>query len=150
MAQRHCLSDDQWDLVRDLVEVEPKATGRKPKSRRNSLNGCFWILRTGAAWRDLPKRFGKWKTVYDHFNGWCKDGAFDAILRRLQGAFVDAEAIDSDLWCVDGTVIRAARCAAGAPKKGDAAKMLAKKPWGVHAAAFRPKSTSCAMVLATH
>ena len=118
MAQRHCLTDDQWELVADLVEAEPKATGRPPKDRRTILNGIFWILRTGAAWRDLPERFGKWQTVYDHFNNWSHDGTFDAILRRLQQATVDAEELDDGLWCVDGTIVRAARCAAGAEKKG--------------------------------
>lgn len=149
MTRRHCLSDDQWELVQDLVEAKPRATGRKPKDRRNSLDGCFWILRTGAPWRDLPTRFGKWKTVYDHFNGWCKDGTFDAILCRLQNACVDAELIDEDLWCVDGTVIRAARCAAGAAKKGEATKMLATRRWDANVAVFRPKSTSFATVSAT-
>ena len=118
MVQRHCLTDEQWEMVADLVEVTPAKTGRPPKDRRVILNGIFWILRTGAAWRDLPERFGKWQTVYDHFNNWSKDGTFDAILRRLQGAVVDAEEIDKELWCVDGTIVRAARCAAGAVKKG--------------------------------
>jgi len=118
MVRRHCLTDDQWELVADLVEAERKETGRPPKDRRVILNGILWILRTGAAWRDLPERFGKWQTVYDHFNNWSKDGTFDAILRRLQEATVDAEELDEELWCVDGTIVRAARCAAGAEKRG--------------------------------
>lgn len=122
MVQRHCLTDDQWELVADLVEAEPKPTGRPPKDRRTILNGIFWILRTGAPWRDLPERFGKWQTVYDHFSRWSKDGTFDAILRRLQSAMVDAQEIGDDLWCVDGTIVRAARCAAGAKKKGSRIK----------------------------
>lgn len=118
MVGRHCLTDDQWELIADLVAVERKPVGRPPNDRRVILNGIFWILRTGAAWRDLPERFGKWQTVYDHFNKWSKDGTFDAILRRLQQGVLDAEQIDEDLWCVDGTIVRAARCAAGAEKKG--------------------------------
>lgn len=118
MVQRHCLTDDQWELVEDLVKARPQATGRPPKDRRTILNGIFWILRTGAAWRDLPERFGKWQTVYDHFSKWSRDGTFDGILRRLQQATVDAEELDNGLWCVDGTIVRAARCAAGAEKKG--------------------------------
>lgn len=55
MIQRHSLTDDQWELVADLVEVEPKPTGRPPKDRRTILNGIFWI-RTGAAWRYLLDR----------------------------------------------------------------------------------------------
>jgi len=122
MVGRHCLTDDQWELIADLVTVKRKPVGRPPKDRRVILNGIFWILRTGAAWRDLPERFGKWQTVYDHFNNWSKDGTFDAILRRLQQGVLDAEQIDEDLWCIDGTIIRAARCAAGAEKKGPPVK----------------------------
>ena len=59
MVQRHCLTDDQWELIADLVEVEPKATGCPPKDRSTFLNGIFWILRTGAARRDLPERLGQ-------------------------------------------------------------------------------------------
>jgi transposase len=112
MTQRHCLTDDEWDLVADLVAVEPKATARPPNCRRRILDGILWILETGTAWRDLPERFGK--SVYDVFNNWCKDGTFDAILRRLQRATIDAEELDDGLWCVDGTTVRAARYAAGA------------------------------------
>jgi transposase len=117
MTQRHCFTDDQWDLVADLVEVEPKATGRPPNCRRRTLDGILWILKTGAAWRDLPGRFGKWKSVYDVFNKWRKDGTFDAILRGLQHVTIDAEELDDGLWCIDGTTVRAACCAAGPQKK---------------------------------
>lgn len=117
MVRRHSLTDEQWELVSDLFG-ERKPTGRPPKDRRLILDGIFWILRTGAAWRDLPERFGAWQSVYHYFNAWTADGTFDAILRRLRGAMVDADEIDDDLWCVDGTVVRAARCAAGAKKRG--------------------------------
>lgn len=126
MVRRHGLTDDQWELVSDIFG-EPKPVGRPPKDRRLVLDGIFWILRTGAAWRDLPERFGPWQSIYHCFNKWTADGTFDAILRRLQGAMVDAEELDDDLWCVDGTVVRAARCAAGAKKRGPKATMLATK-----------------------
>jgi transposase len=60
----------------------------------------------------------KWQTVYNHFNRWSHGGTLDAILRRLRQATVDAEELAGGLWCIDGTIVRAARCAAGAEKKG--------------------------------
>lgn len=126
MVRRHCLTDDQWELVSDIFG-EAKSVGRPPKDRRLILDGIFWILRTGAAWRDLPERFGPWQSVYHYFRAWTADGTFDAILRRLQGAMVDAEELDDDLWCIDGTVVRAARCAAGAKKGDRKGQMLAMK-----------------------
>jgi transposase len=81
------------------------------------LNGIIWILRTGAPWRDIPVRFGPWQTVYDHFNRWRKEGLYDRILEALQVRLDEEGRIDWDLWCIDGSSIRASRAAAGASKK---------------------------------
>lgn len=126
MVGRHCLTDDQWEVIEDLFGEEA-ATGRPRCDRRSVVNGIFWILRTGAPWRDLPERFGKWGTVYDLFRTWSLDGTFNEILQRLQGAMVGVKEIEDDLWCVDGTVVRAARCAAGAKKGARTTKMLAMR-----------------------
>lgn len=124
MNRRHALIDDQWELIEDIFG-EPAETGRPRADRRNVVDGSFWILRTGAPWRDLPERYGKWKTVHDLFRRWSYDGTFDEILRRLRRGMVDVREIDDELWCVDGTTGRAARCAAGAAKKGEPSGMLA-------------------------
>jgi transposase len=112
---RHGLTDDQWELIEDVFPP-PARTGRPPIDRRKVVDGVLWILRTGAPWRDLPEAIAKWGTVYDLFTKWNRDGTLDEILRRLQAAHVDVGEIDSELWCMDGTVVRAARCAAGAKK----------------------------------
>ncbi len=70
-----------------------------------------------SAWRDLPKEFGPWQTVYHHFNQWSSQGKLSQILRHLKQAMSDSESFDHELWCIDGTVVRAARCAAGGGKK---------------------------------
>jgi transposase len=44
------------------------------------LEAFFYILRTGAPWRDLPTRFGKWASVYSQFRRWCRLGIWDAVL----------------------------------------------------------------------
>jgi transposase len=82
------------------------------------LNAIFWLLRTGAPWRDLPERYGPWQTVYEWFNRWRSDGTWDRMLQALQICLDRQGRIDWDLWCVDGTTVRASRAAAGAGKKG--------------------------------
>jgi transposase len=67
----------------------------------------------------LPQEFGPWATVWDLFDTWNGDGTLDAILSRLRAARIDAGEVDGELWCIDGTVVRAARCAAGGAKKKD-------------------------------
>jgi transposase len=82
------------------------------------LNGVLWILRTGAPWRDLPERYGPWQTVYEYFNAWRADGTYDRILEALQIRLDREGKIEWDLFCIDGTAVRASRAAAGASKKG--------------------------------
>lgn len=114
---RHRLTDEQWDLINDLFSA-PAATGRPPADPRMMVDGILWRLRTGAPWRDVPEEFGPWITVYKHFDRWNSDGTLDQIKRRLLTQIVDEEGISGDLWCFDGSVVRAARCAGGGGKKG--------------------------------
>ena len=113
---RHRLTDDQWELIQDVFPA-PAPTGRPPSDRRMVLDGILWILRTGSPWRDLPEDFGSWKTVWRLFDQWNADGTLDEILSRLRARHIDAGEIDDELWCVDGTIVRAARCAGGGGKK---------------------------------
>jgi transposase len=115
---RHRLTDQQWDLVEDLFPP-PARTGRPRRDRREILDGILWILRTGAPWRDLPGELGPWATVWDLFDTWNHDGTLEAILSHLRAAGIDVGLVDRELWCIDGTVIRAARCAAGGGKDDD-------------------------------
>jgi transposase len=113
---RLLLTDEDWALISDVFP-SPSATGRPRCDPRRVLNGILWVLRTGSPWRDLPGEFGTWKTAWRMFDQWNSDGTLDTILRRLQGSFATAGAIDQRLWCIDGTTVRAARCAGGGGKK---------------------------------
>lgn len=115
--RRHELEDAQWELIADLMPVS-EGPGRPWKDHRTQINAMMWILRTGAPWRDLPERYGPWQTVYDRFNLWRKDGTWDRILERLQIRLDREGRIDWDLWCVDGSSVRATKAAAGAGKRG--------------------------------
>lgn len=132
---RHRLTDEQWALISDLFSP-PQSTGRPPRDRRDIMDGILWILHTGAPWRDLPEVFGPWATVWDLFDTWNADGTLEKILVRLR----QAHAIDSELWCIDGSVVRAARCASGGGKKGlDTNRKTT--PWAAVGAVLVAKST---------
>jgi transposase len=104
--------------VEDLFPP-PARTGRPRRDRREILDGILWILRAGAPWRDLPSEFGPWATVWDLFDTWNREGRLDTILSRLRAAGIDAGLVDRELCCLDGTIVRAARCAAGGGKNDD-------------------------------
>src|SRR5207245_2744906 len=82
--KRHELTDEQWALVEPHLPASNARTGRPASDRRTLLNAIFWILITGAPWRDLPERFGPWQTAYHHFSTWRKNGICARIIETLQ------------------------------------------------------------------
>jgi len=141
--KRHELTDEQWELVHPILPQRTATTGRTPRDPRVMLNGIFWNLRTGAPWRDLPERFGPWQTVYDHFANWRKDGTYDCILEMLQIRLDRDGKIDWDLWCIDGSSVRASRAAAGAGKKVSCVTRRSRRTtlWAAREADSRASST---------
>ena len=137
--RRYEITDEQWELIADLFPPLV-GNGRPFRDHRTMVNACFWILNTGSPWRDLPERYGPWQTAFNRFNRWRKDGTFTRILERLRMR-LDAEGrIDWDLWCVDGSNVRAHAAAAGAGKKGDLENPPTTR-WVAREAGTGPRST---------
>ncbi len=91
---RYDLSDEAWAIIEHLlptVLTSPQA-GRPWAEHRKIVNGMFWILCSGAPWRDLPERYGPWKTVYNRFNRWSKSGVINIIFNKLL-SFLDAHGL---------------------------------------------------------
>ena len=82
MVRRYELSNQAFDLIADLLPANG-GRGGQWNDHRTTLNGIFWKLHTGAQWREIPERYGKWKSVYDRVSRWRKDGTFDRMLERL-------------------------------------------------------------------
>lgn len=114
---RHGLSDEEWMVIEHMFP-KPKPTGRRPMPARKAFDGVCWILRAGAPWRDLPEELGPWETVYAHFNRWTSDGTLARVFKRLKERFSADDRFDHSLWSIDGTIVRAHRCAGGGGKKG--------------------------------
>jgi transposase len=58
---RYDLTDFEWSVIEPLLPKDRR--GRKPRNNRRVLNGIFWVLRTGAPWRDLPDRYGPYTSA---------------------------------------------------------------------------------------
>ena len=114
--KRHALTDAQWALIEDIFPKNSAKAGRPWEPHRQIFDGILWILKTGAAWRDLPANFGPWQTVYDRFRRYERDGTLDQIVDHLHIVLSEAGQIDDSLFCIDGSNIRAHRCAGGAKK----------------------------------
>jgi transposase len=111
---RHELTDAQWERLAPRLPPEKPSRWRPNRDHRPIVNAIRWRLKTGAPWRDVPAVYGPWETVYSRFRRWRRAGVWDRILAALQA---DADArgdLDWSLHCVDGSVVRAHRHAAGA------------------------------------
>ncbi|MFE0419515.1 transposase [Streptomyces tendae] len=116
-TRRHELTDLEWELLAPLI---PRATTGRPRvSDRQVINGMVHKIRTGISWRDLPDRYGSWKTVCTRFRRYALDGVFAQALQQIP-AHADAAGDTDWLVQIDSTIVRAHQNAAPhRPKKGD-------------------------------
>jgi len=130
------LSKEQWERLKPMLPTQKPKTGRPAHAHQAVINGILWVLRTGAPWRDLPERYGKWQTIASRYYRWCKAGIWDQLLAELQRqADADGE-LNWEVHYVDGTTVRAHQHAAGA--KGGTPR---PKRWAVVEADSARRST---------
>jgi transposase len=126
-VHRHELSDAEWKRIESLLPVRTGPLSKR--GDRDFVNAVIWRVRTGVPWRDLPERFGSWKTVYNRFARWAKKGTWQRIFVELAIEYDEAGSL------LDASIVRAHQDAAGG--KGGSDAML----WAVLEEAFRPRFT---------
>ena len=102
------LTDEQWEAIRSSVpEPEREGTtargGRPWRDPRDVLNAILWVLRTGAPWADLPRRYPPYQTCHDRFQKWEREGVLDRILAALASDLRERGKIDLTEAFIDGT-----------------------------------------------
>ena len=80
---RHDISDKAWALLAPHLPGNKGKVGRPATDNRMFINAVFWILRTGAPWRDLPPDYGDWKNTHRRFCRWRDKGIWEALLEKL-------------------------------------------------------------------
>src|SRR3954464_10401672 len=79
------LSDARWAIIRPLLPAD-KALGRPRKTElRDVIDAICYRNRNGCIWRALPHDFPPWRTVYNYFARWARDGTWRAIHDALRG-----------------------------------------------------------------
>jgi len=105
------IGSSQCSKLYEYLKPFPRIhTSNEDKAKR-FVEAVFWILRSGAQWRMLPKEYGDWNVVYQRFSDWAERGVWYKIL------YYFAQDADMEYIMVDSTVLRAHACAAGALKK---------------------------------
>lgn len=81
--RRHALSEEQWRRLQKVLP-EQKTGPAATLGDRAFIEAVLFRAKTGMPWRDLPERFGPWKSVYNRFNNWAKKGHWEVIFKELQ------------------------------------------------------------------
>ncbi|MEU9221047.1 IS5 family transposase [Streptomyces sp. NPDC048376] len=110
------LTNEEWRRLEPHLPVGGRRGGRWAGHRR-VINGILFRERTGIPWRDLPERFGRWKTVYERHRRWSADGTWERILQAVLAEADAEDRIDWSMVGVDSTSCRAHQHAAGARRK---------------------------------
>jgi transposase len=104
MAGRWELNDEQWAVIEPVLRPHRRVDnrGRPWNDTRVVLKGVFWILGTGAQWRELPEKYPPYQTCHRRFQQWVQSGKLERALKlpaqhlhergqlNLEEAFVDA------------------------------------------------------------
>ena len=106
---RYELTDYEWSAIKPFLPNKPRGVPRV--NDRRVLNGIFWVLRSGAPWRDLPGTFGPYTTCYNRFVRWRRAGVWDGIMNAL------AATHDAAVQMIDTSIIRVSRLRAGRSHK---------------------------------
>ena len=78
--RRHDISDRVWENIQAHLPGSKGLVGRPANDNRLFINAVFWILRTGAPWRDLPPDYGDWKNSHRRFCRWRDRGVWEHLL----------------------------------------------------------------------
>jgi transposase len=98
------LSDAQWKFIRFHLPPQPKV-GRKRANDRKTINGILFILITGCRWRDIPRCYGPYITIWKRLKWWSEEGVWDRILSALQGCAYMEGKLSLDIVSIDSTLV---------------------------------------------
>jgi len=109
--RRYGLRDDQWEKIKCLLPGQEGWVGGTAKDNRLFVEAVLYRYRAGIPWRDLPERFGDYRSVHKRHSRWSRSGVWARVFKAL------AEDADNEYAMIDSTIVRAHQHSAGAQKK---------------------------------
>jgi transposase len=106
------ITQAQYERIADCL---PTQRGNVKVTNLEFINSVLHVAEQGCKWRGLPKRFGRWHTIYTRMNRWTKAGVLDRIFARLQQEQIIA--IKLEAVSLDSTIVKVHPDGTGALKK---------------------------------
>ena len=85
------------------------------RNLRKTVEGILYRMRVGCPWRDLPRTFGRWNSVFQKFNRWSLKGKLMLVFKAL------VQEPDLEWGFIDGSIVKAHQHSAGAASEGNQA-----------------------------
>jgi len=111
MGRRYSLRDDQWERIKDLLPGREGTVGVTARDNRLFVEAVLYRYRAGIPWRDLPGRFGHFRSIHTRHTRWSRTDVWQRIFKIL------AADADNEYAMIDSTIVRAHQHSAGARKK---------------------------------
>src|SRR3954464_8488983 len=108
------ISEEQYARIKDSLPVQ---RGNVSLTNLQVLNAILYVAEQGCNWGGLPKRFGRWHTIYTRLNRWAKEGVLDRVFEKLQLEQIVRVKIEA--FSLDSTSVKVHPDGTGALKKTD-------------------------------
>jgi transposase len=107
---KYYIQEDAFEKIFVWLNSQSNIYCKNRERTRTFMEGVYFIMRTGAQWQELPKSYGKFKSVHKRFLSWAKKGVWNNILSFF------AQDCDVESIMIDGSIVRAHACASGYQK----------------------------------
>jgi transposase len=121
---KYYIKTEDWEKIYEFLHIRPDVRVGNEEKTRMFAEAVYFIMRTGAQWRELPLYYGKWRSVHKRFEQWSQKGLWTQILTYFTKGY-DGESI-----MIDSTIVRAHPCAAGYEKDQQERECLGRSKGG--------------------
>lgn len=130
------LTDEQWTAIRPHIpdqerEIANGKRGRPWRDPRDVMNAVLWVLRTGAPWADLPRRYPPYQTCHRRFQRWVETGVLPKVLAALRRDLEKHGGVEDVEGFIDGTYVPAKK---GGPASGSVVPGRRRNSWRLQTA----------------
>jgi transposase len=109
--RKEYINEVAWSKIFSFLQTQKTIYIKQESKCKNFMEAIFWMARTGAQWRELPEKYGKWNSVFSRFNAWTRKKIWENLLNFC------AHDPDLEYIMIDATIVRAHACAAGYGKQ---------------------------------
>lgn len=105
--KKEYINEIAWSKIFNFLRKQKSIYVKKESKCKKFMEAIFWMARTGAQWRELPEKYGRWNSVFSRFNAWTQKEIWHNLLQFC------ARDPDLEYVMIDATIVRAHACAAG-------------------------------------